>query len=73
MPTPIAPAAYPTACAFARIAPAYTPAPRKAKGCGPARCLAAMLTGKPPKARAAWLAANYARHLTGRPLLWPSA
>lgn len=33
--------------------------------------LAPLLAHKPPKARAAWLAANYARHLAGLPLLWP--
>lgn len=74
-PTQAAPAAMPTQSPLARIAAMYAPrgraaAPYTRKRLPPGRAMAATLAHKSPAARAAWLAANYARHLAGRPLLW---
>ncbi len=65
--------AAPSAANYMRPALYHVSAPAKALGCKPGKSLAAMLTGKPPRARAAWLAANYARHVARQPLLWPNA
>jgi len=67
--------AYPSAAAFARATRYYAPAPRKAKGCGPARSMRAALTAKGllPSLVQGWLNVNARRAAKGLPLVWPSA
>lgn len=75
-PTAAAPAAMPRRAAY--LNPAlyhYRPraaAPYTRRKLPPARSMAAAVAHKAPAARAAWLTANYARHLAGKPLLWPA-
>lgn len=71
-PTTAAPAAMPRQACYVRPGLYhYAPAPRTARGCGRGRSMAALLAKRSPNWRAAWLAANYARHLNGLPLRWP--